>query len=397
MTVESQRELLELALANNPQYMAKQAQLGQSESEQGKVNWLPDPTIGLGAFLEPVETAQGPQIAKISFAQNIPWLSKVKAAQKRSLHQTGIAKAELDEFRLGMQKEIDLIWSEVEYVQTLKEIYREKIEFLANLEDVLSIQYQSGSVSHAGFSKTQMQLLRYNDKLEDLESRMTRIRLNVGELLGLDQPVKAPFFPIIIDTNEPHDELELVTSNHPRVEKLDQQLAVSHARQELARAAFIPDVRIGMDYILTGKREVAGIEVDDSGKDALVLSAGLAIPIWSWSSKRSELKASEWGEKQVMAMKRAQEINIRTQYELNLSRLTESKRQVELISSELLPRSREILNVIQQEYVSQSADISKLNRANQSLLDLELELASAHFSTHKSEIELNYLRGLTYE
>ena len=77
-------ELTELAISRNSEIRAQYAEWKANQEAGNTISSLPDPTLGIGYFIEPVETAQGPQSLKISLGQTIPWFSKIKASREKS-------------------------------------------------------------------------------------------------------------------------------------------------------------------------------------------------------------------------------------------------------------------------------------------------------------------------
>ena len=81
------------------------------------------------------------------------------------------------------------------------------------------------------------------------------------------------------------------------------------------------------------------------------------------------------------------------QHAIALSELAENQRQIALFTDVLIPKSEEIVQVAEQAYISQSADIEALTETRQELLNLRLRLAKAQYSAEIQNITIAYLEG----
>lgn len=163
--------------------------------------------------------------------------------------------------------------------------------------------------------------------------------------------------------------------------------------QKSAHAAYVPNLNIGLDYIITDKKMNGGVEVAGSGKDPLIVSAGIALPLWNWKSKKADVKSSEWREKKARALLDAERTKLVRENEIARSILDEELRLIQLYEEQLIPKAREIEKVMQQEYIGQSSDVFSYTMARQHVLDLELALSNVQYSAQLHLADLSYLKG----
>ncbi len=386
-------ELITLALINSVELRALYADWQRQEEHANGVVIIPDPSISLGYFIEPIETAQGAQTAKISVGHTIPWLSKSKASHKMRISQAAQAFEVLDNARLNLQRDIRRIWAEAQYLQSTQLILQEQVQLVKDLEEILIVQYQSASLSHQRLVDIQIQSLFLAEKLAETKSREHRLRIRLSSILNMGNTISESFLHTTATSagfDEPDTKLP---SDHPRLNRLDHLSDFSRAHLSGARANYMPDLRIGLDYILTDKRVVDGVEIEDSGKNPFVISAGLALPIWNWKQKKSEVKASIWQKKQVQNLRIEEGNALKEEYDIAWLTLTDDLRKIRLYEDELIPRTLEIEKVVEQDYISQSSDISVLTSTKIKRLDLQLALAASRFSAATQSALLTYLRG----
>ena len=386
-------ELIELSLSRNSEIRALYAAWKTSEEAGNTISSLPDPIVGVGYFIEPVETAQGPQSAKISLGQTIPWFSKIRAARETSEYQSLQNLKALEAEKLSLIREISHLWVEAGHIRSKTSIIGAKTALSRDLEEILIVQYQSASISHKKLVEVQVQTLQLENDLRDVESQFYRLNVKLGSILKLDSPVPDDFLALQPGSSEYEYSTGEVSRDHPRLQGLEAMVQETQARKASAQAAYIPDLKIGLDYILTDKKMTNGVDVDGSGKDPLILSAGIALPLWNWKSKKAEVKSSKWREKKARALLDAESSRLTQEYEISRSRLAENLRLIQLYEDQLIPKAHEIEKVMQQEYIGQSSDVFSYTMARQHVLDLQLELTNAQYSAQLHLADLSYLKG----
>ena len=386
-------ELIDLSLSRNSGIRAQYAEWRSSQEAVKTISTLPDPTLGLGYFIEPVETAQGPQSAKISLGQSIPWFSKIRAARETREYLSIQSYKALETLKLSLIRDLSNLWVEVGYIQSITSIIRAKVALSRDLEEVLSVQYQSASISHKKLVEVQTQTLQMENDLHDMESQFYRLRVKLGAILEQPTPIPINFLPSQGDTIVNDISSDAVSKDHPRLQGLEAMVQEAQARKASAHAAYIPNLNIGLDYIFTDKKVTGGVEVAGSGKNPLMVSAGIALPLWNWKSNKAEVKSSEWREKRAQALLDAESTRLARENEISRSMLDEDLRLIQLYEAQLIPKAREIEKVMQQEYIGQSSDVFSYTMARQHVLDLQLALSHVQFSAQLHLADLSYLKG----
>ena len=92
---------LEEAVRNNASIQSDFNEYMASLEQGSQVGTLPDPQLGFGYFILPVETKNGPQQAKISLTQMFPWFGTLDAGEGVAKN---IAKAKYETFKEAKSK-----------------------------------------------------------------------------------------------------------------------------------------------------------------------------------------------------------------------------------------------------------------------------------------------------
>ena len=380
-------------LTNNSRLRAAYAEWKMKSLEEGTVVSIPDPTISMGYYLEPVETAQGPQIAKFSIAQTIPWFLKTRSFRQVKAGASDQAYEKLRNTRLKLIRDLELLWNEGVYLENSIKIMDQKSALSRDLETVFASQYTRASISHQTYSSAQIQTLEWVEKLQALKDRLFRVQVKLGAMLELDGPLLLVEFDRPLENESESVPQGTVPSQHPSIVGLDRLITVAEAQQATANANYYPDVRVGVDYIITGEQEMNGAAIAESGDDPLIFSLGLSLPIWNWSKKRAAKDVAKHRLEQARALRNRAEIDLREQFETARSTLAEKERYMALLKNDLIPKSEEIVRVAEQAYISQNTNIESLTLTRYKLLDLRLSFEQAQFSAEEQKILMAYLEG----
>ncbi|MCF7824164.1 MAG: TolC family protein [Candidatus Marinimicrobia bacterium] len=386
-------ELIKIALSNNSLLKAEYAawQMGLEAVEA--IITLPDPSLSMGYFVEPVETAQGPQKLKLSLGQSIPWPSKTSARNQAGSAAAERSFEELSDAKLRLVRDLRLLWIELAHSQQSIHLNEEKLKLAKDLEAVHRNNYASGSIAHFKFSSVQIQTLTLADHLENLREQHFRTILKIESLLELDHPLPGTFFPENIAISNPLMFNTEEEAKHPRLGVLEKYLEQTGAEEQLAKAEFLPDWRIGIDYIITDKKILNGVKVQDSGKNPIIASFGISLPIWNFGNKRSALRSSQWKGRQIEEMQKQEISELKKETGIATSLMKDKERRFSLLETLLVPKAQEIVEVMEQTYVSQATDIETYTRAKQEYLDLKLQLIDALRAVETEKVKLAYLRG----
>ncbi len=384
-------DLLEIALSNNSDLQAQFAEWMALASDVNSVVRLPDPTLSVGYFMEPVETAQGPQQAKFSLAQSFPWISKTSAMRQSKNSRAKRAFEMLNNSRLALNRDVKIAWFEAIYLRTSITHSEQKLQLTRDLEEILDIQYRSASVSHQQLINTQMETLTLANQVDNLRDRLFQVQLTMSQYLELDAPFPLNQIPHTFPVSQLADTVIII--DHPRLKSIEHLIDEAKAEQTAAHAEFYPDLRIGLDYIVTDKKSQNGIDVPESGRDPLIITAGISLPVWNWRSKRAGVTASKWREQKAQSLHRVELTRIQEEYQTLNSRHIQSLRQIDLYANHLIPKAQEIVDVLNQDYISQRVDIMHITQARQRLIDMQIKLADAQRSARVETAILVYLRG----
>jgi outer membrane protein TolC len=392
-------ELLRFAEKNNPQLRAAFDRWTAALETVPQAKALPDPRLFYGYFIEPVETRVGPQRQKFGISQSIPLFGKLGLRGDIARHSAHTAGAQFAHERLALRFRISQLWNDYYYLSRAIAVTEQNLELMANIENVVLSQYSAGKTAHSEVIRVQVELVKLEDRLRSLQDQQRPFLVSLNS--ELNRPAHATISrPAAVDSQPvPHilDELQrLLTEHNPQLAALRSRSDKDAAAAKLAGKSAIPDLSIGLEYIDTDQARVPN--VPDSGKDAIIASASITLPLW-YGQHRAE-KAAAVARRYATARDLTQLHNrLIADLERAHFEFHDAEHRVELYTHSLLPKARQSLEVTENAFITGEADFLDLIDSQRTLLEFELsyERALADRATARAHLERIVGRDLTVQ
>jgi len=158
----------------------------------------------------------------------------------------------------------------------------------------------------------------------------------------------------------------------------------------LAEKESYPDFTFGIEDIVTGGSRIPG--VSDSGKDAVVASVTVNIPLWREkraAAVRESRQRLASASSNTESLKRA----LSSDMELALYRYRDAQRRLELYRGALIPKAQETLEVLLEAFQAGAASSLDLIEAEKTLLEFELSHLRALADQAQRVAELEWIIG----
>ena len=369
-------DYVNLALSLSPRNGAARAHAEAAQDATARAGRLPEPVASASVFVRSVETRTGPQQARVGIFQPLPWPARLRA-------QSSSAQAEAD----GAEAQVGAVAIQVEHVVRsrfwslweLRQVQRarlEHLELLSRLAETTQARVETGSASLADLQQVNLAHARLADELRTLATRERSMEAALRAAVGLDGTL------ISLRSQATRPEPELPTADasatlsslamaHPAVDRARaRELAAAHA-VTTARSSRAPDLRVGVDWIVTGP--ALDPSIADSGKDAWVVGAGLELPLWQRSYGKDVASAQ--------AAQRARGEELRQEEQDRQAGLTsalatvhDTARQHLVVRDTLLPQAEAAYTSVLGDFTVGKADVAPVLLAQRDLLELRVAL-----------------------
>jgi outer membrane protein TolC len=266
------------------------------------------------------------------------------------------------------------------------------MELLKHLESVAQAKFRAGS-DVTGVVKAQVELGKLEDSLLSLEDLKTPIvaKLNVAMNRPVDEEIPWPKNFTTSDVNFTDQEvIAILDEGNPELLALAAKVSEQKKSLALAKKEFWPDVTVGVDYLGTGDARMSG--VTDSGKDAVMVTGAINIPLW-WGKYRAGVREAQARRNGAIRSLENRENVLESDLKMSLYKFHDAKRKISLFGKTLTPLAKNSLEVAEQAYETGKADFLQLIDAQRLLLDIQLSHQRALTDREQRLAEIEMLLG----
>lgn len=370
------------ALSRNPALSALAADARAAFQAGPQVKALPNPTLGVTAFLAPPETRVGPQRFMVSFTQVLPAGGKRGAAEVASIHRAVALSSLLEAERLRLVTRLRVSSHELAFLDAQQSIVDDLRQHLLQHEEIARARYATGADLSQSVIKIQVEITDVDNQLLSIELRRVQLRELINELR--DRPAETPLPRFVLSPVEVGQlSTETLTRRalvaRPELVAADAEISRAEALIELARRVGKPDWRVGATYTFVDRRQdPAGrlMPPPDNGADIFGLQAAIVLPIYRRSNESAREEARQ---RRVAALlrRRAIEAEIRRGVADFSLRLPILWNQVRLVEDLLIVQAEESLDSAQAAYITGLLSALDLLDAEHVLFDLRIAAARA--------------------
>ena len=380
-------QYIQEAMENNPQIQAFELQYKISEAKIEEVQTLPNTQFGIGYFVSETETRVGAQRLKVFAKQQLPWFGTITS---RKNYKKVLSETKYEEIVLAKRKLIAAISQSYHTLYALKEkgrILEENKTLLGTYKTLLLNAVTVGKASAVAVLKLQLR----QDEIQEIqykierEQRTEETHFNALLNRSTNQKISIPE-EITPPEKEGFDTAEKL-SLHPELliyDKLYESVIQSEwVNQKESR----PQVGLGLDYIAVDER--LGLTIDDNGKDMIMPSISISIPIFNNKYKSKSLQ-NELKQKEITLQKqeRFNRLKVTLEKAINERMSAQVSYKTQLTNSQ---QADELSTLLLKNYETASIDFNELLELQELQLKFKIKQIEAIHSYYKQTIIINYL------
>lgn len=354
---------------------------------------LPDPQFTYSYFIEEVETRVGPQEHRFAIMQKFPWLGKIEARTDAAAAAARAAGKRYEAERLKVFRQVKDAYAEYAYLARAIDIARQNLQLIEHFEEVARAKYRAAIATHPDVIRAQLELAKLQDIVESLEelNRPIAARLNAALNRSVDAPLAVPTRLEPSRAKIGHEQIAaMLKSQNPELAALDFDIESAEKKVDLAKKRFWPDVGAGISWIETGSALAPGVR--DSGKDPVMLTFSMNLPLWHDSYAAAQRQAEASVRMQTYTRKET-ENSLLAGAEAVLYEYQDSNRKIDLYGNTLVPKSEELLRAAETAYQAGTVDFLSLIDAQRTLLKYQLEYEKSVKDSVQNLAELEMLAG----
>lgn len=378
---------IDYGIKNNPKVLTAFNNYKSSYEQIDIVKSLPDPNISAGFFISPIETKQGPQLAKISISEMFPWFETLSAKEKQAAafanaqYNLYVNIANQTAFQIS-RKYYDLYFS----VKT-KEIIENQIILFAKLEKEAIIKFQStkgNSVDALVFQMSKDELkIQLENTIDEIQEKQENFNIliskNKNDTIFL--PDTLTFEPIILQNSDS------IISNNPSVIANDFLLNSIKLKTHADRLNTFPKIGLGLDYVFVGKDAVT----NTGGKDAIMPMITISLPIFGKKNKAIN-KSNVFLTQKVQNQKQATVDELSSKINTWQKNYDKAIREYNLYGK-LIQTAEQSLQILYSSYSTSETNYDQIILLENSILKYKLAKLNAISNIKIYEKEYKFLNG----
>ncbi len=385
-------EYIQVAIAQNPEIQAARKRLEAAGYQVPVAGSLQDPMLNVTVQPSPVETAAGKQQAIVAANQKLPWFGKLDRRGARAEAETNVMRAELAAAELAVIERVQRAYYELYFIQQAIAVTEQEQDLLVQIRDVALARYKAEKTSQQDvlraeleISNIQNDLIRLRQQRKSGQAALARF-LHIAPQTGVEALNKLPASQIIKDLESLQEQ---AVAARPELHSKLAALQRDQQAVELALLDYKPDMTVGFSWIGVSN---SGISPVANGRDAFLLTAGINLPVYR-QRLDSEVRSVE---AQAVATAREYDaVRDNTLAEVvDLFAQIESQRELlTLFEEDILPRSRQTLEVSSQAYNVGEVDFLQLLDNWRQLLRYEISYRRIDASLRQTLAELERVVG----
>jgi len=385
-------EYLKIAVKQNPELHSLRF-LYEAEKEKAReASVLPDPELNINYDFNPMVSESQMGRFSISAMQMFPWFGTLNTQKEAQLYTAEARQAMIDSRQLEILRDIQITWFGISEVKQQIRIAEETLKLVGDLEQLVEIRYETARTGQADILRIQMEKQRIQNKIKNLKDKLLPLYAGFNELLNreLDEEVI---------TNEPQqlpelmfskDEIaSLAKSKNPEFETLNFRKSALEQQERIAELRGRPSFGIGLEVM---GRDFGPMSMNPNSTESFIGMATIRLPIYRTRTRSQKQQITY--QLQSVDMERVQTENrISSDLESAMETLRSSNRSIDLLDLELIPRARQVLDILSEEYTAGNAQFDELLQIQRDLLDLEFERIEAVVNQNKAVARIERLIG----
>ncbi|MCP4633426.1 MAG: TolC family protein [candidate division Zixibacteria bacterium] len=394
--------LITEALKANPDIIAADYELQSKKYSVSATGQLPDPQFSIGFLNLPHSSLSFNETPmsgiSVGISQKFPWISKLTNQRKIAGLKYEISGINKHANQLRVIRMISAAYYEYSYWLEVEKIIEHNKDLIEGLINTAQTRYSNGYGSAKDVYNSQISLTKLEYYQLEIENRKRDALLLLSQLLDIDysqsglKDLKA-HLPEISALKDPAFYMESAFRNNPGYNMSGKKTKLSKKKYNLSKAAYMPDLTIGVEYRF---RENAPMDILE-GEDFLSARLLMNLPLWFLSKQRNEVMAA----KKMVLSAEAEDHSMKNRIEKEISVLYSELRRlsksVNLYENMLIPRAESALESVEIAYRVDKGDFHELIDAQIQMLNFQLDRLKIVNDYNQTLAMLRELTGISFE
>jgi len=388
-------DLIKKAVEKNPQLQAFYNATLADSAKIPQSGVLPDPILSLNILNLPTNTFsfdQEPMTGKqIALKQIFPFPGKLTLKEKISAEDVAISKANYNEYRNLMIKDLKIEYYDLFFIDKALEITDKNQRLLQEFAKITETKYAVGKGLQQDVLKAQVELSKMIDKIIQLEQKREVKQAQINTILNqsVNLPLGKPVEPEFIIFEKTLDTLQnLARSHRPLLIGWEAVRKQSSLRIDLAKKDYWPDFSIFLAY--TQRDE---LQNGNPGYDFLSGGISLNIPLYFGSKQSKKVEETRYTKSMIDERYRQVLNQVFFELENKFTSAEKNAKLVELYKTGIIPQASQSLESAMRGYQTDKVDFLTLINNQITLFNYELDYYRLISDYNKDITSLEFITG----
>lgn len=386
-------DLVKKAIEQNPQLQSFYSATLADSAKIPQSGALPDPILSLNILNLPTNSFtfdQEPMSGKqIALKQIFPFPGKLSLKEKISREDVTISKANYNEYRNLMIKDLKVEYYDLFFIDKAIEITGKNQRLLKEYAKIAETKYAVGKGLQQDVLKAQVELSKMIDKIIQLEQKreVKQARINTILNQSVNLPLGKPVEPEFIIFEKTLDTLQnLARSNRPLLLGWEAARKQSSLKVDLAKKDYWPDFSIFLAY--TQRDELRN---GNPGHDFLSGGISLNIPLYSGSKQSKKVAETRYSKSMIDERYRQVLNQVFFEIENKLTSAEKNVKLVELFKTGIIPQASQAVESALIGYQTDKVDFLTLINNQITLFNYQIDYYRVLSDYHKDIASIEFV------
>ncbi|MEJ6546781.1 MAG: TolC family protein [Flavobacteriaceae bacterium] len=372
---------------NNPEIKAFNLRYNIAEEKVNEVNWVPNTEFSAGYFVSEPETRTGPQRARFSARQMLPWFGTITT---RENYATAMANAEYIEIVIAKRK-LSLSVSQSYFglyeIKAQQRVLSKNVLLLKTYEKIALKSLEVGKASAVDVLRLQIRQNELQQQKDLLDEAYLATQISFNKLLHREGATELIIPNELFLPNEDVLPIKGVLSLNPELLLYDKRYESVAKEELLNKNELNPMIGFGLDYIPVSER--TDMNFNDNGKDVFMPMMTVSIPLFN-NKFKSITKQNELRQLEINSQKESRLNILETAFAKAISRRNQAKIQ-SYTQEKNLKQAQDAEEILIKNYQTGTINFNDILDIQELQLKFQMNQISAVTSYYTQTAIINYL------
>lgn len=380
---ETTLQYLKESLRRNHLMLKSQSLIIESKSAQAKSEGrLPNPFIKFGLFPKELSTKNGLTKSKLGVTQVLPPKSQLYFKKQIAIGSVGIEELKKEKTLQDLMLQLEKTFFKYNFLHQKKEVLSENFKLVNSWINLWKTHYSHHDFQYQRLIQLQVDAREIEDQIRSVKEQLPVVYEELRELAWLDEELlqTVKFDEEISNIN---DNLNL--DNNIDLLIIDASKKIESSKLKFEHSFYKSKYILGSEWTMI---DADGIGANQ-GNDAWMISVGMEL-VLDKNRVKNRVNSKKHMLQSLVRKRDYLNRHLKTQWSKSLFKLSDARLQYQLIKEDLVPRTREALDSIQANYITQSKGIDFFSLLGhlRKLLKLNLEMKNQYKNYFQAKAEL---------